>query len=139
MKLLPKLSVAGGRRDSFLSTVFYGRGIGTASARAELVIIEVARRKELSMRRHLGTFILGAALISPVVISGCAARVYDYEGHGYHRWNAHERGYYEEWEVETHRRHEDYDRRDRDDQRSYWKWRDEHHGDDHHHHDHGHQ
>jgi hypothetical protein len=88
------------------------------------------------MRRYFGTLVLCAALISPLVISGCAARVYDYQGHDYHRWDRHERVYYQQWEVETHRRHQNYDRRDQQQQREYWQWRDNHYGD--HHHDHGH-
>lgn len=98
------------------------------------------------MRRYIGTFVLCAALISPVLISGCAARVYDYDGHDYHHWNGEERGYYVEWENETHRGHRDYERRDRDDQQQYWRWRDSRYGDRHHdrkrrdrdHHDHDH-
>lgn len=91
------------------------------------------------MRRYLGTLLMSAVLLSPIVITGCAARVYDYDGHDYHRWNHHEVVYYQQWEVDTHRRHEDYDRRNHDEQREYWQWRDSHHGDKHHHdHDHGH-
>lgn len=83
------------------------------------------------MRRYLGTLVLCAVLVSPVLIAGCAARVYDYEGHDYHRWDGQERGYYYEWENDTHRRHRDYDRRDEDEQRQYWQWRDQRHGDRH--------
>lgn len=88
------------------------------------------------MRRYLGTLVLCAALISPVVISGCAARVYDYYGHDYHRWDHQEYVYYEQWEVETHRRHRDYDRRDQNEQRQYWQWRDSRYGDRRHDRDH---
>lgn len=85
------------------------------------------------MRRYLGTLILSAALVSPVLISGCAARVYDYQDHDYHRWNGQERGYYERWESDTHRRHVDYDRRKDEEQKEYWRWRDEHYKHDHRH------
>jgi hypothetical protein len=90
------------------------------------------------MRRYLGTLALAAALVSPLVISGCAARVYDYQYRDYHRWDARERGYYEQWEVETHRRHLDYDRRHENEQREYWQWRNNHYGHDRDHHDRGH-
>ena len=83
------------------------------------------------MRRILGTFALAAALCAPVVICGCAARVYDYQYRDYHHWDGRERGYYEEWEVDTHRRHRDYDRRNENEQREYWQWRNSHHGHDH--------
>lgn len=85
------------------------------------------------MRKILGTLALTATLAAPAVISGCAARVYDYQYRDYHHWDGRERGYYEEWEDRTHRRHEDYDRRDRDEQREYWQWRNRQHG---HGHDH---
>lgn len=88
------------------------------------------------MRKILGTLALAAALTAPVVISGCAARVYDYEYQDYHHWNGPERGYYEEWEDRTHRRHEDYDRRNQDEQRDYWRWRNSRHGHDRDHRDH---
>jgi hypothetical protein len=87
------------------------------------------------MRRYLGTLVLTAALVSPVLISGCAARVYDYQYHDYHRWNGQERGYYIEWERESHRRHIDYARRSQEEQREYWQWRNSHYGHDHHDHD----
>jgi hypothetical protein len=89
------------------------------------------------MRRYFGTLVLSAALVSPMFFSGCAARIYDYEGHDYHRWNGHERVYYEQWEVDTRRGRMDYDRRSQAEQRDYWKWRDERYGDHHHDHDHG--
>lgn len=89
------------------------------------------------MRRYLGTLLLSAVLISPVLMSGCAARVYDYDGHDYHHWDHQEVVYYQQWEVDTHRRHVDYDRRNQNEQREYWHWRDSHYGDKHHDHDHG--
>jgi hypothetical protein len=88
------------------------------------------------MRRYVGTLVLGAALISPVLISGCAARVYDYQYHDYHRWDGRERGYYIEWERDTHHRDMDYARRDEEEQKEYWQWRNNHYGHDHHDHDH---
>ncbi len=87
------------------------------------------------MRRYLATLLLCAV---PVVLSGCAARVYDYHGHDYHRWNHHERVYYQQWEIQTHRGHVDYNHLNHDQQEQYWQWRDSHYGDHHHGHDHGH-
>ncbi len=75
------------------------------------------------MRQRLLSLLLSAVLVAPLFISGCAERVYDPYHHDYHRWNGHERDYYLEWEKDTHRGHEDFDRRSDADQRQYWDWR----------------
>ncbi len=77
------------------------------------------------MHRYIGPLVLAAALVSPVVISGCAehVRVYDAEYRDYHDWNHHEIVYYQRWEGETHRTHLDFDRRSEEEKREYWKWR----------------
>lgn len=76
------------------------------------------------------TIALAAALLAPA-ITGCAVhtRVYDPYYHDYHGWNT-ESGYYVQWENDTHRHHEDFKKRDKDDQKQYWDWR--------HNHDHDH-
>lgn len=70
--------------------------------------------------------ILLAAMLTPA-LTGCAvhARVYDPYDNQYHAW-APERGHYQEWEHDTHRKHEDYKRRNADEQKEYWKWRQSH-------------
>jgi hypothetical protein len=77
--------------------------------------------------RFLYLLLLTAILASPLAITGCAARasyrVYDPYHSDYHRWDGHEVGYYQRWEVETHRDHHDFDKRDKDDQKQYWNWR----------------
>jgi len=77
--------------------------------------------------RCVGSLLLTAALISPAMITGCAARasyrVYDPDYHDYHRWDDHEATFYLQWEGESHREHRDFDKRDRDEQRQYWHWR----------------
>ncbi|HUJ30974.1 MAG TPA: hypothetical protein VLY23_06810 [Candidatus Acidoferrum sp.] len=81
------------------------------------------------MRRYLGSILLVAALMGPpVILSGCAARVrvYDPEYHDYHHWDHHEVVYYQQWEVDTHRNHVDFDHRSADEQNEYWKWRHAH-------------
>jgi hypothetical protein len=59
---------------------------------------------------------------------GCAARVgvYDPYYRDYHRWDAAEEPYYNQWIVETHHRHEDYNRLNRHDRQEYWRWRHDH-------------
>ncbi|MGH9512233.1 MAG: hypothetical protein ACRD2U_08865 [Terriglobales bacterium] len=62
--------------------------------------------------------------------TGCAVRVRSYydPGHGdYHRWDNHERVYYRQWAVETHRdEHRDFRRLNREEQNEYWNWRHHH-------------
>jgi hypothetical protein len=67
-------------------------------------------------------------VVSPVVISGCAARVrvYDEEHRDYHSWNHGEVVYYQRWEGETHRDHKDFNRRTAEEKREYWNWRHAH-------------
>ena len=81
------------------------------------------------MRRYIGSILLAAALVaSPVVFSGCAARVrvYDDDHHDYHRWDHNEVVYYQRWEVDTHRDHRDFDKRSDDEKKEYWNWRHSH-------------
>ena len=81
------------------------------------------------MRRYLGLMLVAAALVAfPAVFSGCAARVqvYDEEHRDYHYWNHNEIVYYQRWEVETHRDHRDFDRRNDQEKKEYWNWRHTH-------------
>lgn len=70
--------------------------------------------------------LLAMALVAPA-ITGCAvhARVYDPYYHDYHYWPA-EQGYYVQWENESHRQHEDFKKRNKDEQKEYWDWRHSH-------------
>lgn len=73
-----------------------------------------------------------------LLVAGCAVacvtpvRYYDADHGDYHVWNRGEIVYYQQWEVETHHEHVDYDRRSADDQRAYWNWRHSHEDHDHH-------
>jgi len=87
------------------------------------------------MRRWLGLMVLSVAMVVfPVVISGCAARVrvYDEEHRDYHDWNHGEVVYYQRWEVETHRDHRDFNRRNAEEKKEYWNWRHAHMDNEHH-------
>jgi hypothetical protein len=77
-----------------------------------------------SLLRFTTLFVFAAVLTAPVAMTGCAAhvRVYDPYYHDYHDWN-HETVYYNRWEVETHRSHEDFNKRSSADQKEYWDWR----------------
>jgi hypothetical protein len=80
-----------------------------------------------SLFRKISPFVLAAVFAAPLAVTGCAvhARVYDPYYHDYHDWN-HETVYYNQWEVETHRPHVDYGKRNKDDQKAYWDWRHSH-------------
>ena len=77
--------------------------------------------------KSLAALALSAALAAPLLISGCAvhARVYDPYYHDYHDWNG-ETVYYNQWETETHRQHQDFNKRSKDEQKQYWDWRHSH-------------
>ncbi len=83
----------------------------------------------------LATSAVGLAL----AMAGCSGsvhyRTYDPYYHDYHRWDDHERVYYNQWTVETHHDNRDFRKLDKDDQKRYWDWRHSH-GDHDHDHDH---
>jgi hypothetical protein len=75
------------------------------------------------LSQRLTTFVFALALLTPAVITGCAARVYD-TGHGdYHAFNGNENNYYARWESETHRNHVDIKKRPAAEQKEYFDWR----------------
>jgi hypothetical protein len=78
--------------------------------------------------RYLGSFLIAAATMVPVIGAGCAARVryYDAEYRDYHYWNAGEdRAYHRYW-AERHEQYRDWKELNEREQRDYWKWRHEH-------------
>jgi hypothetical protein len=87
-------------------------------------------------RRHkyISPIMLATALITPVLFAGCAVRAsyrtYDPVYEDYHRWDRNETSYYQRWEVESHRDHQDFRKRNSDEQKEYWNWRHAHHDDD---------
>jgi hypothetical protein len=87
--------------------------------------------------RFVGLLCLGVALTVTSVNTGCAehryGRVYDPYYRDNHRWNGNEVSYYQRWEVESHREHQEFRNRKPDEQKEYWAWR---HNNDHDH-DHG--
>ena len=69
---------------------------------------------------------LSATVLAPVsAITACAGggTTYDPYRYDYRRWNHDEDRFYQEWEIETHRHHLDFNRRSAGDQRAYWSWR----------------
>jgi hypothetical protein len=82
------------------------------------------------MKNRLTSGLLALALLSPVMISGCAAHgsytVYDPYYRDNHVWDNNEVVYYQRWETETHREHRDFKKRNADEQKQYWDWRHKH-------------
>lgn len=74
------------------------------------------------MKRLTG-FVLGLALMIPLVVTGCGVRGGVYVG----TYGPPEAPYYTRWERETHRRHMEYEQRKRAEQHEYWEWRRHHH------------
>lgn len=60
--------------------------------------------------------LLASALMVPF-LAGCAPHREVYA------WGPGEQTYYVQWEHNTHRQHVDYERRSKDEQKAYWKWR----------------
>jgi hypothetical protein len=73
--------------------------------------------------------LMASTMAVPVFITGCAThaeagyRVYDPYYGDYHTWDNGEAVYYSRWENETHRNHEDFRKRNSDEQKQYWTWR----------------
>ncbi len=77
-----------------------------------------------TIRKHLVALALATGMTAAVLSTGCTvhARVYDPYYHDYHVW-ATEEPYYTQWEHDTHRDHEDFNKRNKSDQKAYWDWR----------------
>ena len=83
----------------------------------------------LFVTRYIRSILAAAALLSPVMITGCAShvgvgyRMYDPYYRDYHVWDGPELGYYNQWIIETHRPHREFRRLPREERREYWTWR----------------
>jgi hypothetical protein len=77
------------------------------------------------IRGHKRTvsILLAVALLSPVLFNGCSNRTYDTTYRDYHAWDSSEESAYQRWEAETHREHQDFGKRNADEQKEYWTWR----------------
>jgi hypothetical protein len=79
----------------------------------------------------VGSLLLALALASPLIATGCPGhhyyRVYDVDHRDYHRFDDHERVYYQQWVVETHRDpNREFRKMNADEQKEYWNWRHSH-------------
>jgi hypothetical protein len=88
------------------------------------------------MLRRVTPLLIAAIFLTPLLTTGCAEHrrvYYDPYYQDQHPW-ANENSYYMQWEGDTHRHHEDFNKRNKDDQKAYWDWRhknDKDHGHDH--------
>ena len=77
----------------------------------------------MNFARRFHLSLLASALLLPLATLGCAEhryRTYDPYDNDYHRWNDHERVYYTQWVVETHRdAHRDYRKLSKGEQKEY--------------------
>jgi len=82
----------------------------------------------LRLKGFCRTLLLGAALATPLLTSGCAARVRYYDDYyaDYHPWNDYEARAYRGWLAERHYEYREFNRLSRDQQRDYWRWRHDH-------------
>jgi hypothetical protein len=80
------------------------------------------------VKRYLAPLWLSAAMLLPLLASGCAARVryYDEYHSDYHRWDDGEDRAYRVWLRERHYEYRDFNRLSRDEQHDYWSWRHNH-------------
>ena len=80
------------------------------------------------LKGYLGPLVLGVAMLTPLLTSGCAARAtyYDYYHRDYHHWNGGEEQYYRVWLGERHYEYRDFHKLNKDQQRDYWNWRHDH-------------
>jgi hypothetical protein len=85
-----------------------------------------------SIISKFGPALLFAALLSPMLQTGCAVRVesgyrvYDPYYRDYHVWNGQEAGYYNRWVTENHRSNQDFRKLNKSAQKQYWDWRHSH-------------
>lgn len=77
------------------------------------------------MLRKLTPLLIAATFCAPLLLAtGCAEHrtYYDPYYHDQHPW-VQENSYYVQWETDTHRQHEDFNKRSKEDQKEYWDYR----------------
>ena len=82
----------------------------------------------IRLKGLMGTLVLSAAMVAPLLTAGCAARATYYDSwHGdYHHWDAREDHAYRVWLGEQHYEYRDFKKLSSDQQRDYWNWRHAH-------------
>ena len=76
------------------------------------------------MLRKITPLLVAAAFCLPLLTTGCAQHRYYYDSYTHQRYPyAEENTYYVQWENDTHRQHEDFNKRSKEDQKAYWDYR----------------
>ncbi|MGB7283296.1 MAG: hypothetical protein WBE13_13615 [Candidatus Acidiferrum sp.] len=80
------------------------------------------------LKEYLGPLVLSAAMLAPVLTSGCAARAtyYDSNYRDYHHWDDREDHAYRVWLSDRHYEYRDFKKLNKDQQNDYWNWRHSH-------------
>ena len=80
------------------------------------------------IRQWMKPLLLAAAMIFPVIGSGCAARVryYDTKYRDSHVWNPGETRAYQEYWAECRKPYREWTDLNEHEQREYWEWRHAH-------------
>jgi hypothetical protein len=83
----------------------------------------------MPIRTHaIKCLLIATVLVTPATFVACSPRqVYDPYYTDTHRWDHHEEVLYEQWEVETHRDHLDFEHRSETERHTYFDWRHNHH------------
>jgi hypothetical protein len=80
--------------------------------------------------RFVRSLLMSATLMSPLLMTGCVARVnyrvYDPAYRDYHVWNGGEMVYYRRWYGETGRPYREFRRLRPVERQEYWTWRHNH-------------
>ena len=78
------------------------------------------------MLRKITPLLIAAIFCAPLLLAtGCAEQgrvYYDPYYHDQHPW-VQENSYYVQWESDTHRQHEDFNKRSKEDKKAYWDYR----------------
>lgn len=90
------------------------------------------------LRRFVPLFV-AAVFCVPLLATGCGGQrgYYDPYYHQHYPY-AEENSFYLQWESDTHRHHEDFNRRSKAEQKQFWDWRHQHENGNDHGHDHNH-
>ena len=77
--------------------------------------------------KKLMLLLFAAGAVPALFSTGCTvhAGYYDPYYHDQHQWGV-EGPYYGRWESETHRQHEEFKQRKKEEQKEYWDWRHRH-------------
>src|ERR1700739_4134394 len=82
--------------------------------------------------RFCSTALLGAGLITPILVAPIALRAQDHrtyhdkQHNDDHEWNSHEDKAYRMYAKENHRKYRQFSTLKENDQQAYWGWRHEH-------------